>query len=118
MADFDDNESFIGAQADVLESYMAKRGGRKNVDPYVLRAHGSKSLDDGSGHDEEDNVGSSMTLTLSRWINFCCMSYSLLSRTKGTKIRLLPVLATPEVSLQSMTKCENVIYHSIIINKS
>ena len=53
--DFDDDEPFIGAQGDVLETYMAKRGGRRDVDPHMLRAHAnnSKHLVEGDGPDGE-----------------------------------------------------------------
>ena len=62
-----DGESFIGAQGDVLESYMAKRGGRKDVDPYMLKEHAyrSKLLIEGNETDERNNVGLSPFTALS-----------------------------------------------------
>ena len=62
-----DGESFIGAQGDILESYMAKRGGRKDVDPYMLKEHAyrSKLLIEGNETDERNNVGLSPFTALS-----------------------------------------------------
>ena len=62
-----DGELFIGAQGDVLESYMAKRGGRKDVDPYMLKEHAyrSKLLIEGNETDERNNVGLSPFTALS-----------------------------------------------------
>ena len=72
-----DDESFIGAQGDVLETYMAKRGGRKDVNPHMLRAHACSynRLAEGNGADAGYDqvspssfcpIGLSLTLCLFR----------------------------------------------------
>ena len=67
VADLDDDafigaqidESYIGAQVDVLQASMARRGGRKDVDPHRLKAHAESSqrLNKGNRVDEENPVG-------------------------------------------------------------
>lgn len=69
-----DGELFIGAQGDVLESYMAKRGGRKDVDPYMLKEHAyrSKLLIEGTEPGERNNVGLSPLMTLRPFLMCIC----------------------------------------------
>ena len=52
-------ESCVGAQVDVLQASMARRGGRKDVDPHRLKAHAENSqrLNKGNRVDEENPVG-------------------------------------------------------------
>ena len=56
-----DDEALTGAQLDVLQMHLAKKGGRKDVDPYMLKAHAesSKPLKEGNRVDEENPVGPS-----------------------------------------------------------
>ena len=53
------DEFYIGAQVDVLQASMARRGGRKDVDPHRLKAHAESSqcLNKGNRVDEENPVG-------------------------------------------------------------
>ena len=56
------DESYIpeeGEPVDLLDAFQAKKGGRKEVDPYKLKAHAeiSKRLNEGDRADEENAVG-------------------------------------------------------------
>ena len=52
-------ETYLGTQVDVLQASMARKGGRKDVDPHVLKAHAESSqrLNKGSRVDEGNQVG-------------------------------------------------------------
>ena len=52
-------EAYVGTQVDVLQASMARKGGRKDVDPHMLKAHAESSqrLNKGNRVDEENPVG-------------------------------------------------------------
>ena len=106
-------ESYVGMPIDILEVSMAKKGGRKGVDPHKLKEHAesSRRLNEGNMGDKEKLVG--LTSSFEPLVRFLRVSNLLLLRVTCTKTNPLPTLG--EVSLQCMAKCESEVYHRMIL---